>query len=419
LSKIEKTLELNITHEILLLADSFWWYLQPISLKKYWRPHWRFPFIEAPKSYALGLPTSLEGKAGGGYDVCITSPPIFQGGNARLLFMQFKAGIERQFNQDPNSIFFGSPLSPSIHVEFVINSNKNHNQHRLLKDIAKKAGNRNAAVYVFPLIVNTEQLNDNIGRLLKKTSFISIDDIDRIAGLHGITIDDGQSHKYRACYADPYKNEVNWEIEPIGKPDNPGGLLGEMFSIRMFRALQSLKRVQISKYQISKYHIMDAMIRHAFNIGLHFTISYSDCIKHFNELPRFLNRLKSVNELYDLPQPYQIGKTENQFVLDVFNDIMQSLSRYFKWIEETDSFEKTEIPKPPSECTIELIDKELRIEMPAQEQNPKYEAEDRMMIPTLLPHICDIRTFLSSMIPKSCSHHYEDSQRLSVHSVSM
>ena len=146
MSKIEKTLELNITHEILSLADSFWWFLQPISLKRYWRPNWSFPFIPTPKSFATGLPINLEGKKGGGYDVCINSPANFQGGNPRLLFMQFKAGVEKQFHSDKASVFFGDALKPNIHVEFDFNSNARHNQHQLLKMLATKAGNEDAVV---------------------------------------------------------------------------------------------------------------------------------------------------------------------------------------------------------------------------------------------------------------------------------
>ncbi|MDP1995007.1 MAG: hypothetical protein Q8K40_07150, partial [Ignavibacteria bacterium] len=234
MKKIEKTLELNITHELLSLADSFWWFLQPISLKRYWRPHWRFPFMDTPKSFATGLHINLEGKIGGGYDVCINSPSNFQGGNPRLLFMQFKAGIEKPFNSNPISKFYGDATKPNIHVEFDINSNIKNNQHRLLKELAKGAGNEQAVVYVFPRIVNETQLKQNIGKLLSKTSFVSIADIDAKAAANGVTIDDNNGHKFRTCYNDYSKNEVNFFYFFFGRQLNPGGLLGEIFAIRMF-----------------------------------------------------------------------------------------------------------------------------------------------------------------------------------------
>lgn len=376
MSKIEKTLELNITHEILSLADSFWWFIQPISLKRYWRPHWRFPFIQTPKSFATGLHINLEGKPGGGYDVCINSPASFQGGNPRLLFMQFKAGVEKRFNENSSSIFYGDDSKLNIHVEFDINNNKNRNQHSLLKTLAQHAGNKKAVVYVFPRIVNEIQLGKNIGSLLNKTTFLSIDDIDAKAAANGITIDDGKPHRYRTCYNDWSKNEVNLLLLLLGKIYNPGKHIGEIFAIRMFRGLQSLKKVQVSNYPISKYHVMDAMIRHVFNIGLHFSISISDILQYLNNYPQFLTRLKYIYEFEDLPQAYQIEKTENEFVLEIFNDILISLSQYFKWIEQVQYFEGSEIPSPPAEYTIELNNNELRFALGEQLQKNNFEIED-------------------------------------------
>jgi hypothetical protein len=376
MSKIEKTLELNITHEILSLADSFWWFLQPVSLKRYWRPHWRFPFMQTPKSFATGLHINLEGKKGGGYDVCINSPANFQGGNPRLLFMQFKAGVEKQFNTNTSSIFFGDTLNPNVHVEFDINSNKKRNQHKLLKTLATNAGNKNAVVYVFPRIVDEIQLGQNIGNLLNKTTFLSIDDIDVKASANGITIDDGNPHKYRTCYNDWNRNEINLFLLILGKINNPGKHLGEIFAVRMFRGLQSLKKVQISNYPISKFHIMDAMIRHILNIGLHFSISLSDISKFLNNYSQFSKRLDYIYQFDDLPQAYQIEKTENEFVLEIFNDILDSLSQYFRWIEEFQYFEDSKIPNPPAEYTIELNTNGLRFGLGDLAIEDNFELED-------------------------------------------
>lgn len=373
MSKIEKTLELNITHELLSLADSFWWFLQPVSIKHYWRPHWRFPFIQTPKSFATGLHINLEGKKGGGYDVCINSPANFQGGNPRLLFMQFKAGVEKPFNTNTSSIFYGNVTNPNIHVEFDINSNKNRNQHKLLKTLAQNAGNKNAVVYVFPRIVNEIQLGQNIGKLLNKTTFLSIDDIDTKAATKGITIDDRNPHNYRTCYNDWNKNEINLLLLLLGKINNPGKYLGEIFAIRMFRGLQSLKKVQVTNYPILKYHIMDAMIRYVLNIGLHFSISFSDISKYLNNYSQFLSRLDYIYEFDNLPQAYQIEKTENEFVLEIFNDILNSLSQYFKWIETIQSFEDSQIPDPPAEYTIEVSSNGLRFGLGEQSN---FEVED-------------------------------------------
>lgn len=374
MSKIEKTLELNITHEILSLADSFWWFLQPVSLKRYWRPHWRFPLMQPPRSFATGLHINLEGKKGGGYDVCINSPSNFQGGNPRLLFMQFKAGIEKSFNSNPSSIFYGDSNNPNIHVEFDINNNEKRNQHALLKTLALKAGNKDAVVYVFPRIVNETQLTQNIGKLLGKTTFLSIDDIDTKAAANKIKIDDGNPHKFRTCYRDWSRNEINLLLVLLGKINDPGKYLGEIFSIRMYRGLQSLKKVQVEKYPISKYHIMDAMIRHILNLGIHFSISLADISQYLAKYSQFSERFYFIYEFEDFTKAYQIDETENRFVKEIFDDILKSLSQYFYWIEEIRSFEDSKIPQPPSDFTIELTENGIRFEL-------EFENEENIITP--------------------------------------
>lgn len=370
MSKIEKTLELNITHEILSLADSFWWFLQPISLKRYWRPHWRFPFMQTPKSFATGLHINLEGKVGGGYDVCIHSPSNFQGGNARLLFMQFKAGVEMPFNDNTSSIFYGDITNQNIHVEFTINNNTKNDQHKLLTDLAKSAGNKDAVVYVFPRIVDQSQLEQNIGKLLNKTSFISITDIDNKAAANGININDNKPHKFRTSYDDFNKNEINFDIFSFGKPENPGGILGEIFAVRMYRALQTLREVQIEGYLISKYHIVDAIIRHILNMGMYFAIPYQNAVSIFKEFPELNKRLNYLAEYDDLPRVYSIDRVSNEYIAEIFNNILTPLNTYFQWIEKIEYFVKMiEIPPPPSKYSIEMLDKELRFSLEIQNEN--------------------------------------------------
>lgn len=371
MSKIEKTLELNITHEILALADSFWWFVQPITLKRYWRPHWRFPLLQHPKSYATGLPINLEGKPGGGYDVCIHSPSNFQGGSPRLLFMQFKAGSEQPFQVNSKSLFYGNNTKPNIHLEFDINSNKARNQHRLLKSLASKAGNKNAIVYVFPRIVNKEQLARNIGGLLKVTSFLSVEEIDQKAALKGINIDDGNPHKFRTCYRDYNKNEINLLLLILGKPDNPGGFLGEIFAIRMYRALNTLGQAQLTKFPIARLNMIDAMIRHVFNLANYFSVSYDNLIVPFKKFPSFIKRLEQGNRLQDMPPAYPEGQEENRFSLEFFQEIIATLSLYFEWVESSRGVDFSRIPNPPSKYSIPLMNEEIRFTLNDEVVNPE------------------------------------------------
>lgn len=355
--KIEKSLELNITHEILSLADSFWWYLQPVSLKRYWRPYTRFPLISGPKSFATGLHINLEGKKGGGYDVCINSPSNFQGGIPRLLFMQFKAGTEQQFCTDSKSIFHGDAMKPSIHVEFGINNNGRRNQHRLLTDLAAKAGKKDAVLYVFPRIVNEAQLMANVGSLLRKTSFISLSDIDAKAALMGVKIDDGQPHKFRTCYHEYYKNEVNFFFFFFGKPDIVGGYHGEIFAIRMYRALVALRATQVQDSPIAVRHLMDAMVRHVLTIADHLSVPVS----WIRQLMRDYWFFESSFDRENGKEVVSISDEGADQLIDLFRDILTGCNVYLKWVQDLRYFTKdTIIPEPPDRFTIPINNNGLR-----------------------------------------------------------
>jgi hypothetical protein len=374
MSKIEKTLELNITHEILSLADSFWWYLQPVSLKRYWRPYTRFPLISGPKSFATGLHINLEGRKGGGYDVCINSPSNFQGGSPRLLFMQFKAGTEQAFCTDSKSIFYGDAMKPSVHVEFEINNNGKRNQHRLLTDLAAKAGNKDAVLYVFPRIVNEVQLMANVGRLLGKTSFISLSDIDAKAALAGVTIDDGRPHKFRTCYHEYYKNEVNFFFFFFGMPNTVGGYHGEIFAIRMYRALVALRSTQVQDSPIAVRHVMDAMVRHVLTIADHLMVPLSTTRRLMSDYWFFESSFGRKNG-------EEVAGTiddEADQIIDLLRDILNGCSVYFKWVQNLEYFNKdTFIPEPPDRFTIPVNNNGIRL---------SFELED----PSVIQDLSDI-----------------------------
>ncbi|MBI2284306.1 MAG: hypothetical protein HYU71_11405 [Bacteroidetes bacterium] len=376
MSKIEKSLEINITHELLSLADSFWWFLQPVSLKRYWRPHWRFPLMQTPTAVASGLPISLEGKPGGGYDICIHSSPNFIGGNPRLLFMQFKAGVHKDYNTNSKSIFYGTTTTKNAHVEFDVNSNKKRDQHRLLKTLATSAGNGNAVVYVFPRIVDEKQIQQFSGKLLARTTFISISDIDIKAAKNGITIDDGNPHKFRTCYNDYDRNEMNLLLLLLGKQPDPGGFIGEVFAIRMYRAFHALRQSLLDDFPLSKTHIMDAVIRHVLNIARHFEISLSVMIEAFAPYDQFSDRLNYVYEYDNIPGVYYTEQKNNQYLAGVFNDIMTAFSKYLYWIEEMQFVDLENIPIPPSNYSINLSNNGINFKVQVDNTDLDFSSED-------------------------------------------
>jgi len=358
MGKIEKTLELNITHELLSLADSFWWFLQPITLKKIWNPHFKIPIIKNPKPFATGLAISDEGKKGGGWDVCINSPSIFKDKTARLLYLQFKAGNEKQYSTNKKSHFYGSAKNPKLHIEFTINNNTHKNQHKLLKELAKKSGNGNAVAYVFPRIVTEKQMQSSLGALCKKTSFITIEEIDKKAAAKGINIDDKISHSFKTDYS-ATKSEVNWWWFDIGSEEKPGGIIGEIFSIRVYRALIALKSTLETNNPVSKTYLVDAIIRYIVLIGRHYDIRIELIQESLSELrfisSRIKETIKEVNYSEDINLKNEIVRSE--FKQRVFQNIIEKLKPYLDLLNSKNKFTAdTIIPSPPNEYTIELND---------------------------------------------------------------
>jgi len=370
MSKIEKTLELNITHEILRLADSFWYFLCSSPLDRYWQPHHRIPIIAPPLTFASGLHINLEGKAGGGYDVCIHSPANFTGGNPRLLFMQFKAGVEKSFNANPDSLFYGDAKNPKIHVEFDINSNTKNDQHELLQKLAKSVGKQDAVVYVFPRIVSIQQLQDNIGKLLSKTSFISIAEMDLKAAEKGVTIADKNAHKFRTCYDDHSKNEVNFFFFIFGAQNKPGGLLGEIFAIRIYRALNLIRENHSYSTMYLKRRIADALILYILHIGQAFSIPLKDIMSFVRDFPYFANRIDRYFEPGIFSDYYLEGQ-ESESLGRIFYDILSDIAPYFAWVELNTSQDVylDEIPAPPANYTLELNQEGLRIDLDIKGDN--------------------------------------------------
>jgi hypothetical protein len=82
----EKTLELNIVHEIINVADNYWWNLWRLAYPKK-------PNLPRPATYVSGL--SLQNEQIHGYDVAIDIP---YGCTPSLSFIQFKLGKIKQYS---------------------------------------------------------------------------------------------------------------------------------------------------------------------------------------------------------------------------------------------------------------------------------------------------------------------------------
>lgn len=202
----EKTLELNITNELLNLFNGFHWRSSPDMLRRLFRPMtfpFRLPWIHG--AFASGLAAREEGTGGGGWDVKITVPNGF-GDGARALFVQFKKGEHQSPNGDPRSKF-----QNKIHAQFKLD-NEGKTQHKALQGLAAHLKSNHlpndSVVYGFPRVTTKDQFEKLRGKLLLYTSFLSIDELDQEAKSNGVSIVDGNDHFFKACYRDHQLREI-------------------------------------------------------------------------------------------------------------------------------------------------------------------------------------------------------------------
>lgn len=131
----EKTLELNIVHELLEFVRSF-----------------------DDQSFAVGLTLKQEGSLG--YDSRILSqlPPSW-----KTAVLQFKRAQKKK----------KTPLGDEFW--FTINNNNNRDQHLLLYQLCR--GQRNVAFYVFPLFMTESELKNSLPELTQATVVLDAADV--------------------------------------------------------------------------------------------------------------------------------------------------------------------------------------------------------------------------------------------------
>ena len=322
----EKSLELNITRELLNLADSWYWFLTDIPLWRYWRPRYRLPFLKFPPSTAGGFHITTEGKndptgqAGGGYDVRIKT-----GIGGHLLFIQYKKGDFTSAIPDPKSEF---AKAPHEHFKFKINSTST-NQHFVLRDLAYGIGKvkGNAVVYAFPLIADMDELEANAGKLIHKTKFISITDIDAQAKTDKVTFTMGQEHNFRVCRANMNRCEVNYFFMAYRGKDRSAEIISDVIAVRFQKTLSYFIKAIEKNYR--EYELYEDYIPYGLQQSF---IQYTRYLLHYFEV--------ATNKL-DIPYLKQYG---NYFYPDEFNEYKNSerdieiLSSVFNSLKEFGEF---------------------------------------------------------------------------------
>jgi len=127
----ERTLELNITHQLLSLYSG---------------------------SFAVGATQEFESKTG--VDSGIRTTPY------RAILFQYKASNPRKGTD-------------GVEAHFLINNNKRKDQHVKLHRLAERF--RNAAFYGFPLVVSDPYFQANASSLIPVTVFIGVDRLPRFS----------------------------------------------------------------------------------------------------------------------------------------------------------------------------------------------------------------------------------------------
>ncbi|KGK30526.1 hypothetical protein [Cellulophaga sp. E6(2014)] len=210
----EKTFELNITNELLNLSKSFLWYLDYSSLSHLFpRNYWQ-EFLKQNVLFAEGLTQEEESSATGGYDVSINIKSSRKTYDNRLLFLQYKAGVNKTRCNHKDSHFNVSQkhIRDTNHVLFTFNDAAHKKQHSILRGLANTPSiQAESVLYVFPRITTKDDFNDKVGNLIEHTSFVPVLELDKQANAQSpsIAINDGVVHKYRTSY-DGEKSEVNF-----------------------------------------------------------------------------------------------------------------------------------------------------------------------------------------------------------------
>lgn len=341
----EKSLELNITHELLSLTDSWYWFLTDIPLWRYWRPKQRLPFLKFPKSTSGGFHITSEGKSdssgeeGGGYDVRIKS-----GLGKYLLFIQYKLGDLIATSPDPKSIF---DTPPHDHYKFKINSTTT-NQHFLLRELANGIGKKqgNAVVYAFPLIKDMNDLENNAGKLIRRTKFISIQDLDDQAKLNNVSFAKNKEHNFRVGQDNMNRCEVNYYYYSFTGKDKAPELIADIVALSFNKSLTFfINEIEIRYQKNINLYYFPGGLRRAFGQYLKYLLH------HFEVAPSSLTEVsrKLYDEFINLKFPknefseYQSTSRDIEIVSAVFN-ALSTFKEYILNPIQSDSFLNRNIP---------------------------------------------------------------------------
>ncbi len=256
----EKTMEMNITHELLNLSNGWPWRhrgLKDHYLHSYW--FWeefegQWHSVHKP-AIAYGLHTgsegtaSLEGKEGGGFDAAILGKK-----GDFFAFIQYKVG---ELATIPNRIKFGlSTVDNSAFVNANPNTPKGRkrvvkpSQFQLFWNLFRKSqeitnqvvtiGDTNPCFYAFPAFTSMQEVLAHSGLFLERTRIVGINEIVDDAGkaTPPIQLFDNSEHHYSFVKSDLSTPQIESDPKDASDRDSQYGFVGDIVMVRLWRALK-------------------------------------------------------------------------------------------------------------------------------------------------------------------------------------
>ncbi len=316
----EKTLELNITHEILNLGVAFFAnkYLRGGNII-FWKEYLAFSF---PIEYATGFHINLEGPKGG-YDVALNcSLPGRNEGKA--IFLQYKNPCFKKIQTKSSILFNGNPSCPIPHFQFKINSNgSQHSQLRRLSRDQDISYNGNYVLYALPMLKNKLDFITKLGQLVRYTKFRSIDNVARN---QSSPVDLGiGDHSILICANNQKKVEVKSKSFLFEQKDVSGDVIAEIVTAIIKRNLVLLK-----KSNDDDIMELNLLIRYLFYDYLLFLINYFELSidiveKVFSEIKIDYNEFDQYSKSNQATNEGKIGNRESD--IQMFRSIVDRLSR--------------------------------------------------------------------------------------------
>ncbi|MEA3202124.1 MAG: hypothetical protein QOE90_3552 [Thermoplasmata archaeon] len=233
----EKTLELNVTRELLDEADALAPMLAGVALGSRAIPASRARLLarRLRPAYAVGVPIDQETS----HDVEVHMTDL--GGRPCVFFYQFKRPRFQRYSR--KGAFKGSSASPRPHYLFGVNDNGAKDQHVAMTRLARTLPNPKAVLYALPRIATHADLLKRLGVLLSVTSMVAADEVDAEAARQGKPILAGQSH-HLAVSPGGAQWELRSEPAPLEEvPDRAVDLAADIVAVRASRVLLALQEV--------------------------------------------------------------------------------------------------------------------------------------------------------------------------------